>query len=108
MNMPDATLQDQVQDIPLWWLILFLVLASLAGELYRADQRQRITRSLLVRVGVRALAACVIGIITLLYCTHRGMDTWSIGAITGAVSLLGPDFIINLVQMLIKRRVEAQ
>lgn len=47
--MPDATLQDQVQDIPLWWLILFLVLASLAGELYRADQRQRITRGLLVR-----------------------------------------------------------
>lgn len=80
-NMPDATLQDQVQDIPLWWLILFLVLASLAGELYRADQRQRITRGLLVRVGVRALAASVIGVIALLYCTHRGMDIWSIGAV---------------------------
>ncbi|MDO8328870.1 MAG: hypothetical protein Q7T36_00160 [Fluviicoccus sp.] len=56
--MPEATLQDQVQDAPVWFVCLLILLSALAGEMYRVDKQHRLSRQLFVRIAIRAFAWC--------------------------------------------------
>lgn len=96
---------EQIQDVPFILIIILIVMSSLAGELYRAPIQQRITKAMLIRVLIRSFASTMIGIITCLYCLHKGMDLLAVGAITGGVSMIGADVVIALWTMIFKRKL---
>lgn len=103
MNVPQN--QEQIQNIPFVLIIVLILLSSLAGELYRADKQQRITKAMLVRVLIRSFASTMIGIIACLYCLHKGMDSLAVGAITGGVSMIGADVVIAVWTIIFKRKL---
>lgn len=103
--MGGVEMQEQAQDAPLWVLVLLAALCALAGEMYRADKNQRITKSLMLRIIVRAFAGMMIGMIALAYCLHQHYDIYASGAIVGVISILGADTVIAIGMVLLKRRI---